>query len=265
LIAEQDGTELGFAYAAMRRFPDEAAGLQPEQAWIVAFGVEPSARRKGAGKILLNSIEEKLQKEGAKKIDVGPYANNYISPGIDKNAYSSGIEFFLAHGYQKISESCAMHLNLRGYEKAAKYVEKKKALEAEGYLFKPYEAADAVGLFAFARESFPEWLPILRVSILAGRAEKTLIVAKEASGAAVGFVLRAMDGTPERFGPFGTKPSLQGKGIGTVLFHEMMENMVRDRIFHTYFLWTSGRNLDIYAAWGMSIFRTYVMISKTLS
>jgi len=142
---------------------------------------------------------------------------------------------------------------------------KRKALEAEGYCFKPYEAADAVSLFAFVKECFPTWFPILRPSIIAGRAEKTLIVAQDASGATVGFVLRAMDGTPERFGPFGTKPSLQGKGIGTVLFHEMMKNMVRDRIFYTYFLWTSGRNLDIYAAWGMSIFRTYAMISKTLS
>jgi GNAT superfamily N-acetyltransferase len=265
LIAEQDGTALGFVYATMRRFPDEVAGIQSEQGWIVAFGVESSARRKGVGKILLDSIEEKLRKEGAKKIDVGPYPNNYISPGIDKSVYSSGVEFFLANGYQKTSECCAMHLNLRGYETPAKYVEKKKALEGEGYRFKPYEAADAVSLFAFARESFPAWLPNLRTSILAGRAEKTLIVAQEASGATVGFVLRAMDGTPERFGPFATKPSLQGKGIGTVLFHEMMESMVRERIFYTYFLWTSGRNLDIYATWGMSIFRTYAMVSKILS
>jgi len=127
LIAEQDGTALGFVYATMRRFPDEASGLQPEQGWIVAFGVDPSARRKGVGKILLDAIEEKLRKEGAKKIDVGPYANNYISPGIDVKIYSSGVEFFLAHGYQKTSESHAMHLNLRGYETPAKYVEKKKS------------------------------------------------------------------------------------------------------------------------------------------
>jgi GNAT superfamily N-acetyltransferase len=265
LIAEQDGTAMGFVYATTRRFPDEIAGLQADQGWIVAFGVEPSARKKGAGKILLTSIEEKLREEGVKKIDVGPYPNNYFSPGIDKNAYSSGVEFFLAHGYLKTSESCAMHLNLRGYETPVKYVEKKKTLEAEGYRFKAYEAADALSLFVFAKEHFPYWLPNLRTSILAGRAEDTLIVAQEASGATVGFVLRNMDGSHERFGPFATKPSLQGKGIGTVLFHEMMENMVRNRIFYTYFLWTSGRNLDIYATWSMSIFRTFAMISKTMS
>jgi len=264
LVAEQDGKALGFVYATMRRFPDEVAGLQADQAWIVAFGVEPSARRKGAGRILLSSIEEKLCKEGAKKIDVGPYPNNYFSPGIDKNAYSSGVDFFLAHGYLKTSECCAMHLNLRGYETPPKYVEKKKALEAEGYRFKAYEAADALSLFAFAKEHFPYWLSNLRTSILAGRAGETLIVAQEASGATAGFVMRNMDGSHERFGPFATRPSLQGKGIGTVLFHEMMKNMVRERIFYTYFLWTSGRNLDIYATWDMSIFRTFSMISRTL-
>ena len=265
LIAEQDGEALGFAYSVKRRFPDEVAGLQEEQAWIPALGVKPSARGKGVGQALLELTGEKLLNEGAKKIDVGPYPSNYICPGVDINAYSSGVRFFSSGGYEKKSESCSMHMNLRGYQTPAKYVEKKKALEAGGYRFKPYEAADALSLFAFVKEDFSWWLPDVRSSILAGRAEKNMILAQEAAtGATVGFVMRAMDGTPERFGPFGTKPSMQGKGIGTVLFHDMMENMVRDRIFYTFFLWTGGRNLDIYATWGMSIYRTYAMMSKTL-
>jgi GNAT superfamily N-acetyltransferase len=265
LIAEQDGEALGFAYSVKRHFPDEAAGLQEEQAWIPALGVKPSAAGRGVGQALLELTEEKLLEEGAKKIDVGPYPSNYICPGVDINAYSSGLRFFLSAGYEKKSESCSMHMNLRGCRTPAKYIEKKKTLEAAGYRFKPYEALDALSLFAFINEDFGLWLPYVRSSILAGRAEKTMLLAQEAAtGATVGFVMRAMDGTPERFGPFGIKPSLRGKGIGAVLFHEMMQNMVRDRIFYTYFLWTEGRNQDIYAGWGMSICRTYAMLSKTL-
>jgi GNAT superfamily N-acetyltransferase len=217
------------------------------------------------GQALLELTEEKLLEESAQKIDVGPYPSNYICPGVDKNANSSGLKFFLTAGNEKKSESCSMHMNLRGYRTPAKYIAKKKTLEAAGYRFKPYEAIDAVSLFAFIKEDFYLWLPDIRSSILAGRAEKTMLLAQDAAtGATVGFVMRAMDGTPERFGPFGTKPSLQGKGIGAVLFHEMMQNMVKDRIFYTYFLWTEGRNLDIYAGWGMSIYRTYAMLAKTL-
>jgi len=263
LIAEQDGEALGFAYSVKRHFPDDAVGLQEEQAWIPALGVKPSAAGKGVGQALLELTEEKLLNEGAKKIDVGSYPSNYFCPGVDINAYPSGLKFFLSAGYEKKSESCSMHMNLGGYRTPAKYVEKKKTLEAAGYRFKPYEAVDALSLFTFIKEDFGWWLSDIRSSILAGRAEKTMLLAQEAdTGATVGFAMRAMDGTPERFGPFGMKPSLQGKGIGTVLFHEMMENMVRDRIFYTYFLWTEGRNPDIYASWGMSIYRTYAMLSK---
>jgi GNAT superfamily N-acetyltransferase len=265
LIAEQDGEALGFAYSVKRHFPDEAAGLQEEQAWIPAFGVMPSARGKSVGQALLELTEEKLLGEGAQKIDVGPYPSNYFCPGVDINAYPSGVKFFLSSGYEKKSESCSMHINLAGYQTPAKYMEKRKTLEAAGYRFKPYEAADALSLFAFIKEDFGSWLPDIRSSILADRAEKTMLLAQEAAtGATVGFAMRAMDGTPERFGPFGTKPSLQGKGIGAVLFHEMMENMVRDRIFHAYFLWTEGRNVDIYAGWGMSVYRTYAMLTKAI-
>jgi hypothetical protein len=73
-----------------------------------------------------------------------------------------------------------------------------------------------------------------------------------------------MDGTAERFGPFGVAQKLQGIGLGAVLFHEMMENMVRARVFYTYFLWTTGRNLDIYGTWGMRVYRTYAMMGKAI-
>ena len=211
----------------------------------------------------MEAIEKILRDEGAKKIDVGPYASNYFCPGVDKDAYAVGLGFLSRRGYEAKSESCSMHLSLRGYKTPPRYVEKKRALEAAGYRFKPYAAEDALGFFDFMRENFGWWLPDVRASILAGRAEKTLILAQDSSGAVAGFVLRSMDGTGERFGPFGTKPSLQGKGIGAVLFHEMMENMVRDRIFYTYFLWTGGRNLDIYGAWGMKVYRSYAMMSRS--
>jgi GNAT superfamily N-acetyltransferase len=268
LIAEQEEPAglrpIGFMYAVKRRYFDELYGLQEDQAWIAASGVEPSARRKGAAKTMLGAIEEKLKNEGAKKISLGPYPLNFFFPGVDKDNYSQAVEFFKANGYETSGESSSMHINLREYQTPAKYIERKKNLEEAGYCFKSFEPSDALSLFDFVREDFPWWLPDIRNSILAGRAEKTMILAREkATGITVGFVMRAMDGTPERFGPFGTKPTMQGNGLGAILFHEMMENLVREGLFYTYFLWTTGRNLDIYGTWGMTVYRTYEMMSKT--
>jgi len=256
LIICEDGKEpVGFIYSAR----------QGDQAWIVAFGIKSSAMGKGVGKELLNLTEEKLKKDGVAKISVGPYPLNFICPGVDKNNYAKAVEFFTASGYQTTGEASSMHINLRGYQTPDKYIQRKKSLEGE-YIFKPFEPSDALSLFDFVKEDFPWWMPDIRNSILAGRAEKTMILAKEkSSGRTVGFVMRMMDGTPERFGPFGTKPDTQGKGIGAILFHDMMENLIKDGIFYTYFLWTTGRNLDIYGTWGMTVYRTYAMMSKTLS
>ncbi|MDR2020540.1 MAG: GNAT family N-acetyltransferase [Treponema sp.] len=265
LFAMKQGEPVGFVYGVKRRIPDETSGLQPDQGWIVAMGVHPSRRGQGVGKALLEAIEGLLAAGGTKKIDLGPYASNYFCPGVDKDAYESGVRFFTSHGYETKGESFSMDMNLRGYQRPLRYIEKKKALEAAGYRFKPFEPKDFLSLFAFMREDFSWWLPDVRASILAGRAEKTLILAQNAEGATVGFVLRAMDGTDERFGPFGTKPSLQGIGLGTTLFHDMMENMTANRVFYTYFLWTSGRNLDIYGTWGMKVYRGYAMLSKTIT
>lgn len=263
LLAFVGDTPAGFVYATKRRVPDEISGLQPEQGWIVAFGVAPAFRRRNIGRSLYRKAEEALVSEGAQKIDAGAYGTNYFFPGVDVNAYEAGVAFLKVMGYERSGECCSMDIALRGYQAPPKYIEKKRALIEKGYRFDLYRPEDALSLFAFLREDFSWWLPDVRRAILAGRAEKTLILAHSPEGKVVGFVLRGMDGTPERFGPFGTSPSLQGIGIGAVLFHEMMENLVKARLFYTYFLWTSGRNLSIYGTWGMKVYRTYDMMSKS--
>ncbi|MDR1972127.1 MAG: GNAT family N-acetyltransferase [Treponema sp.] len=265
LFAVDRGELAGFVYGVKRRVPDEVSGLQPEQGWIAAMGVRPSLRGRGAGGALLGAIEETLGAQGVTRIDVGPYTPNYFCPGVDKEAYAAGVKFLGDRGYEISGECCSMEMNLRHYQTPPRYLEKKRALQKAGYTFKLYEARDSLSFFAFMAKHFSWWLPDVRAVILAGRAEKTLILAQNGSGETDGFVLRGLDGTAERFGPFGVNPSLQGIGLGSVLFHEMMENMAADRVFYTYFLWTSGRNLDIYGSWGMKVYRSYAMMKKIIN
>jgi len=264
LLAEEDGELLGFVYGAKRIVPDEMAGLQPDQAWISAMGVRSEQRGKGIGKALLTALEAALLNRGAKSITLGVHPTNYFFPGVDQGAYGEAIDFFKAQGYNENSSCVSMDLSLRGYQTPQRYLDKREKLIKEGYIFRPYRLQDSLPIFALLREHFPHWVDNVRESILAGRAEKTLILAWNPEGEVVGFVMRAMDGTEERFGPFGVHPSTQGTGVGGVLFHEMMKSMVAQRIFYTYFLWTGGRNLDIYGTWDMKIYRTYTMMSKTL-
>jgi len=225
--------------------------------------VLPDHRNKGTGGALLDTLEKEFRARGTKVIDVGVYPCNYFCPGVDVEAYGSGLAFLTQRGYVARGDNVSMDLNLRGYQTPARYVEKKAKLIADGYTFEPYAYEDTLVIFDFLRKDFPWWLNDVRNAIIAGRAQNTLIVAKK-DGVIVGFVMRAFDGSEERFGPFGVSPTQQGTGLGSVLFHELMNQLVQNRIFYTWFLWTNGRNIDIYGTWGMKIYRTYTMVRKTL-
>jgi GNAT superfamily N-acetyltransferase len=264
LLAEENHELLGFVYGTKRKVPDEIAGLQPENAWIVAMGCSPRHLCKGVGTALVKKLEEALRERGAKILDVGPYATNYFFPGVDKKNYGSAVEFFKSLGYVSKGVCCSMDLNLREYETPPRYLERKAKLENEGYAFGNFTQENCLPLFEFMSEHFPYWLPVARENILRGRGEESIQLAFNPAMEVVGFAMRAMDGTPGRFGPFGVAANQQGTGLGGILFHNLVSDMVRRRIFYTWFLWTGGRNLDIYATWGMKIYRTYEMMSKEL-
>jgi len=262
LIAEEDGNKIGFAYGVRIRVPD--ATVEPDRAWVLAMGVHPKCRRKGVGSALLSALEKAIAGRGAKTISLGAYPANYFFPGADEEAYGDSIAFFKKFDYVESDKSVSMDLHLRGYQTPAKYVESKAKLLEKGFTFTPFRLRDSMPTYEFLNEFFPHWLPNVRGNILAGRGENTIIVAWDVSREVVGFVMRATDGAEERFGPFGVKPYLQGEGIGGVLFHEMMESMVAQRIFYTYFMWTGAKNIDIYKQWGMKVYRTYTMMDKVL-
>jgi len=260
LLAEENGELVGFAYGTKRIAQDEVVGLQTNMAWIVAMGVAPQHRRKKYGTELVRALEAALN---VQKIELGAYATNYFFPGVDEKHYAGGIDFFKSLGYAASHTSVSMDLNLRDYQTPQKYLDKKAKLEESGYIFRSLLLNDTLPALEFLRKEFPAWLPAVRENILRGRGEETIQLAISPQGKVVGFAMRAMDGTDGRFGPFGVCQSQQGTGLGGVLFHNLISDMIKRRIFYTWFLWTSGRNLDIYATWGMKIYRTYMMMEKS--
>ena len=252
LIAEDSRQPVGFAYAVINN----------QQAWIGAMGVQSEYRCMGIGTALLNKLEAALIDRGAKNITLGNNPFNYFFPGVDQAAYKDALEFFKSRGYAETGDCVSMDMNLRGYRKPQKYIEKKAQLEAGGYRFQPFRIQDTMSFITFLREHFPSWQSDVCGSILGGRAQRTVRLAWDPDGKVIGFAMRSMDGTEERFGPFGVAEFAQGKSIGAILFNDLMENMVERRIFYTYFQQTTGRNLDIYGTWGMKIYRTYSLMSK---
>jgi len=256
-ILAVDGEKLlGFIYGVMVK--------SEPKAWVAAMAVHQNYRRSGIGKTLLSTLEEKFAESGVESIDLGANPDNYFFPGVNKDAYEAGVMFFKALGYVETGSCVSMDMSLRGYTVPAKYTQKKKNLEEIGYTFKPFSLKDSIPLFDFMKEYFPDWLNTIRATIASDRAEDTLIIAKNPEQKVVGFTARGIDGTCERFGPFGVSPTEQGTGVGSVLFHEMMKSMNEKRIFYTYFLRGEGRNIEIYSTWGMKVFCEYLLLTKKL-
>ena len=264
-----DGCEpVGFIYGTMRQVPDEAAGLQVGTAWLVMMGVAPEYRRHGLGRQLYYELEARLSEKckaanhDLLKIELGAYSSNYFIPGADFTNYPGCVEFFKAMGYSEKGNCVSMDINLHGYRTPPKYLERKADLERAGYVFKTMELQDCLPTFDFLRRDFPYWLPVVRENVL--HRIETIEIVYNPQGEVKGYAMSAMDGTPERFGPFGVSPSEQGTGLGGLLFHNLVSNMIKRRIFYTRFMWTGGRNIDIYSTWGMKVFRTYTTMEKIL-
>ena len=252
LLAEDAGELVGFIYGTHNG----------TKGWIIAMGARDP--RQGIGRALVDTLTTKLKALGITQVDVGNYAGHYFFPGVDRKNYAGAIEFFTALGFEDTGMCASMDMNLRQYRTPEKYLAKQQTLESQGYTFAPYCWEDSLALFAFFQTHFPYWADIARTNILRGDGGETIQLAKDPTGQVVGFAMRAMDGTPGRFGPFGVASTQQGTGLGGILFHRLIRDMVERRIFYTWFLWTGGRNLDIYGAWGMHQYRSYTVFSKTL-
>lgn len=262
IVAHKDDDLAGFIYGTYRKVPDEIAGRQEGKGWIVAMGVLPAYRRQGVGRTMVEKMEARLSEAGVQQIDLCNYTSNYIVPGIDEAGYPGSKAFFDAMGYHEYNTCVSMDINLHEYTYPQKYVTKKAQLADEGIRITPYQGEYAGSLTDFMMKEFPYWMPVCRDLIASGKAYEAMFIALDSYDRTVGFVMRAMDGSDERFGPFGVSASMQGKSVGSLLFHELMLDMCKRRIFYSYFMWTGGRNIDYYGSWGMRVYRNYYLMRK---
>src|SRR5690349_2001335 len=59
-VAVVDNQVVGFVYGLTRQVPLFLQGLEPDNAWITAFGVHPDYRRQGIGSQLFAHLLEKF-------------------------------------------------------------------------------------------------------------------------------------------------------------------------------------------------------------
>ncbi|PZF89010.1 GNAT family N-acetyltransferase [Listeria ivanovii] len=265
-VALIDEQVVGFIWSTVRLYPYGKRGLEKERGWIAGLCVDIKQQRGGIGTALVQHAEAKMLEKGVQRITLGAYSPNYLFPGVDVDAYQNALPFFAKCGYEVTGEAVSMERSLFDFTLTDKYLALKKAVEAAGFRLICYETNYAEPLIAFLHAHFDGgWSTNVKNSILAGSAKETIFLMLNQSEEIVGYSQRAIDGTPDRFGPFGVRQDLRGYKLGVVLFNEMLFDMKKRGIYHTYFLWTHGKAQQFYEKNGMKVYRSYHLMNKQLA
>jgi len=258
LVAEVENRPVGFLLSITRQTPLFLQGLEPERAWITAFGVHPAYRRRGIATRLFRRALESLQ---GRTVLISPYTPNYFIPGVDVEAYPEAHAFLQTAGWETISTPISMQADLTAFQISEEITALEKRLAQElDIRICPVASADIPELLQFIQRHFGwDWVRHAQEVLLTlfgpGSDEITFLVARQGPRI-VGYCQQRR----ERFGPFGVDPILRSHGIGRVLLFRCLAAQ-RARGFHcAWFLWTGQNASRVYALAGFRQVRQFAVM-----
>ena len=269
-IAELDGRIVGAAYAVRRRVAHMGDDLEPDLGWIPFFFVTPENRSRGLGRELVTRAMDWLRDAGATSVIFSAYTPNYVLPGLDAERYPEAAALLASLGFATFERPSAMDRSLIGYEMPADVRARVDALTAEGWTFGAPDDDDLVPLIRIAGEAFnSDWARAIREGVTSGLVPlERIVIARNPQGDVLGW---AMHGTYEtvleRFGPFGVLPESRGTGLGKILLHLTLENMVALGAHSAWFLWADEGSTasQLYAKTGFTATRTFDILRAPLT
>lgn len=266
LVATTNEKIVGFVLCLTRQVPLYLHGMDPEHAWITAFGVHPDYRRQGIGTALFTTLLELLRSEERVIVEIAPYVPNYFIPGIDVDAYPETIQFLEDRlEFRTLYHAISMGADLTNFQ----IPDDVHALMAtrernDGLSIGVVTSADIPELMPFIIEHFGwDWYRHVQSYLLAyfgGSSQQMCVLVARLNGEVVGFCQQR----EERFGPFGVRPDCRGKGIGKLLLFKCLERMNAKSVFYSYFLWTDERAARLYATAGYKKRRAFAVMRSKL-
>lgn len=265
LVAVEGERVVGFVYGITRQVPLYLQGMEPEHAWITAFGVHPDYRRQKIGTQLFQRLIEGWRGEGRSHIEISPYVPNYFVPGIDPNAYPQTAQFLHKLGFEVTTHAISMGMDVTGFSVSPEFSSVRDSLRSQDKInIRPVVSADIPDLLSFVQLHFGwDWYRHVQsylMDVYGWTAHRLCILVAEKQGEIIGFCQQKN----ERFGPFGVHPDYRGKGIGQVLLSECLQAMGAQQVYYAYFLWTGEAGARLYRRVGFEERRRFTLFRKIL-
>lgn len=265
LLAEVEGRLAGFLLSIVRQTPLFLQGLEPELAWITAFGVRPLWQRQGVGGQLFDAALGRLASQGRQRVLISPYTPNYFTPGVDVDAYPEAMAFLQGRGWQITSRPISMQTDLNGFRIPAEVLELEERLGAQGIAVRPAQASDLPALMPFIVQHFGwDWFRFAQEYLLQrfgpGSDEICFLVAARGEEI-VGYCQQRR----ERFGPFGVAPAQRGQGIGRLMLFRCLDAMLARGFHCAWFLWTGPNAARLYELAGFRQVRQFAIMQRAIA
>lgn len=262
LIAVADGEVRGFLLSLTRQTPFFNDGLEPERAWITAFGVEPAWQGRGIGTALLDAALHRLRELGCKTVALSPYVPNYFTPGADVSAYGPGVRLLERRGFEVVERPLSMRSELTGFQPSDEIAQTAQRLRDEGVEVRPVTPSDIVPMLEFVQRYFTwDWhreASGVLADLFTGDPRTVGMVVAMQDGQALGYAQHRA----ERFGPFGVRPESRGQGIGRVLLAATLVEMLKKNYHAAWFLWTGDYAAKLYSQCGFHEVRRFAVLER---
>lgn len=194
-------------------------GLDREIGHLKFLVVAQEWHKQGIGSYLLDALEDRLRSIGVKQLRVDERVPNYLNPGIDPR-YTEGFCFLQKRGYELFGEAFHMKASL---DQDFATEDKEGELAKQGIRVFQAQPEDWPRVREWLTQVFPNWVP--EVERTFRNRPPSLHLAEKKDQVIAFSAYNVMNPGTGWFGPMGTDPGFQGRGIGSVLLKRCLRDL----------------------------------------